>query len=64
MNKFMTAIAGNSEQPLAAFEELEQLVQKTIGFRLFTLMELNHERGVAQRCYLNRPEAYPVLGEI
>ncbi|MGY8990518.1 MAG: GAF domain-containing protein, partial [Rhodospirillales bacterium] len=41
----------------------EALVQETIGAKLFTLMEIDHDRDVAWRNYTNMPEAYPVLGE-
>lgn len=53
--------AGN--QPDTVFAALEQLVDKTIGVKLFTLMEVDHQRGVARRNYSNQPEAYPVSGE-
>ena len=53
--------AGN--QPHTAFTALEKLVDQTIGIKLFTLMEIDHPRGVARRNYSNQPEAYPVSGE-
>lgn len=52
-----------SNQPAAAFEALHQLTHKTIGVKLFTLMEIDRARGVARRNYSNQPTAYPVSGE-
>lgn len=59
---FAEALAA-PEQPERAFAALEQLVRDTIGARLFTIMVLDHARGVAQRLYSSHPEAYPVTGE-
>lgn len=53
--------AGN--QPDTVFAALEKLVDKTIGIKLFTLMEIDRHRGVARRNYSNQPEAYPISGE-
>ncbi|MEM8729395.1 MAG: GAF domain-containing protein [Pseudomonadota bacterium] len=50
------------DQPTATFAALEACVDAAIGVRLFTLMTLDHEAGLARRCYSNRPEAYPVSG--
>lgn len=53
--------AGN--QPESIFSALEHLVDQTIGIKLFTLMEVDHARGVSRRNYSNQPDAYPVNGE-
>jgi len=58
-----TAVAMPDNQPEVTFKALEALVQETIGAKLFTLMEIDHDRDVAWRNYTNMPEAYPVLGE-
>lgn len=59
----MTQALAEPNQPAAAFAALDALVQHTIGARLFTLMEIDHKRGVARRNYSNMPEAYPTSGE-
>ncbi len=63
MNRMATALAAANDQPTVTFKALEGLVQETIGAKLFTLMEIDHDRNVAWRNYTNMPEAYPVLGE-
>ena len=59
----MTKALAATNQPQASFAALEAEVQETIGVRLFTLMTLDRDRGVARRCYSNMPEAYPTSGE-
>jgi len=62
MTDLALALASN-DQPHATFAALEQLVDNTIGVKLFTLMEIDRPRGVARRNYSNHPDAYPVSGE-
>jgi len=62
MTDLTDALAAN-DQPQALFMALEKLVDQTIGVKLFTLMEIDRQRGVARRSYSNHPDAYPVLGE-
>jgi GAF domain-containing protein len=62
MSNLTTALA-QKNQPEATFQALEQLVNETIGVTLFTLMEIDHIKGVARRNYTNMPDAYPVSGE-
>ena len=45
------------------FDALGTLVDDTLATRLFTVMTLDHARGVARRAWSNRPDAYPVSGE-
>ncbi|RMA42268.1 GAF domain-containing protein [Rhodophyticola porphyridii] len=59
----LTAAFAASDQPSASFDALARLVEETVGARLFTLLEIDHARGVARRSYSNMPEAYPVSGE-
>lgn len=63
MTDIAAAVAHAGNQPQVTFEALEELVQETIGVKLFTLMEIDHERDVAWRNYTNMPEAYPTFGE-
>lgn len=63
MTDLVKVIASTDQQPLTTFKALEQMVADSIGVKLFTLMELDHSRGVAWRAYSNMPEAYPVSGE-
>lgn len=53
----------STEQPNASYRAVEQLVQETIGVKLFTIMEIDHAKGVARRTYTNMPDAYPATGE-
>lgn len=46
----------------AAFEALGRLVAEVIGVKLFTVMTMDFEAGVARRAYTNEPEAYPASG--
>lgn len=62
MTDLAQAIA-DPNQPAAAYAGLEALVNETIGIKLFTLMELDFDRGVATRTYSNMPDAYPSSGE-
>lgn len=62
MTDLIKALA-TKDQPNATFEALERLVNDTIGVILFTLMEIDHAKGVARRNYTNMPDAYPVSGE-
>ena len=63
MTDITAAIASPNDQPNHTFRALEQLVDETIGVKLFTLMEVDRTRNVAWRSYTNNPEAYPTLGE-
>lgn len=56
-------IISQKNQPLTAYQALEGLVDDIIGVKLFTLMEIDNENGVARRTYTNMPEAYPTSGE-
>lgn len=53
----------SENQPAEYFKALEELVNETIGVKLFTTMEINHNRDVVRRSYTNMPDAYPVEGE-
>ena len=59
----LTCALASKGQPATVFKELEKLVNDTIGVKLFTLMEIDRQRGVARRNYSNQPEAYPTSGE-
>ncbi len=63
MKEIADAVARGEGQPETTFKALERLVDRTIGVKLFTLMEVDHARNVAWRSYTNMPDAYPVLGE-
>jgi len=63
MNRIAEAAALAENQPAATFSALRDLVQETVGARLFTVMEVDRERGVAFRSYSSMPDAYPVSGE-
>jgi len=63
LSESFASILEERNQPQPTFEALEQLVDKTIGVKLFTLMEIDRAKGVARRNYSNQPTAYPVSGE-
>lgn len=63
MTDIASAVAQPGAQPETTYRALEKLVDETIGVKLFTLMEVDHDRNVAWRSYTNMPDAYPVLGE-
>lgn len=62
MTNLIQALAAK-DQPETTFKALEQLVNDTVGVTLFTLMEIDHDKGVARRNYTNMPDVYPVSGE-
>lgn len=62
MTSFMDAVS-RQDQPLATYKAMESLVKEVIGVKLFTLMEIDDDKGVARRTYTNMPEAYPLSGE-
>jgi len=57
------ALAIARDQPETTYRALERLVHRTIGVKLFTLMEIDHDRDVARRSYTNMPDIYPIRGE-
>ena len=61
--KDLTKALADPDQPAAIFQALEAEVQRVIGARLFTIMELDREKRVARRSYSNMPQAYPTTGE-
>lgn len=61
MDDFAQALA-QPDQPGAAFAALERLAVARTGARLFTLMTLDPQAGLARRAWSNMPEAYPVSG--
>mgnify|MGYP000135570814 CR=1 FL=1 len=59
----LTEALASAKQPDATYAAVEALVQDTIGAKLFTIMEIDHNKGVARRSYTNMPDAYPATGE-
>lgn len=55
---FASALA-NAQTPQEVFAGLEAYVQDCIGVRLFTVMTVDMEAGVARRAHTNMPDAYP-----
>ncbi|MDO5605416.1 MAG: GAF domain-containing protein [Paracoccus sp. (in: a-proteobacteria)] len=58
-----TALTQPENQPEVSFRALQDLVQQTVGARLFTIMEHDATRHVARRSWTNMPDVYPVTGE-
>ncbi len=63
LDELFQSIATDREQPIALFRILESIVDSTVGVKLFTIMQIDHQRGVAWRNYSNMPDTYPVSGE-
>lgn len=59
----ITKALASADQPQATFAAVDALVQDTIGAKLFTIMEIDRDKGVARRSYTNMPGAYPATGE-
>ena len=59
----LTQALARANQPEATYFALDALVQETIGAKLFTIMEIDRDKGVARRSYTNMPDAYPATGE-
>jgi GAF domain-containing protein len=55
-------VTANAREPEAVFRAVEALVQKAIGFRLFTIMRLHGASAEVERLYSSLPDAYPVSG--
>lgn len=49
-------------QPDAALKAIEAAAQELIGHRLFTILVLDHARGLNSRFYTSHPVEYPVGG--
>ena len=49
--------------PQAALAALAALVQATVGARLYTVMALDPDTGMARRVWTSDPDTYPVGGE-
>ena len=60
--RFTTALEGAMGRA-AAFAALGELVAETVAPRLFTVMTLDWQAGLARRAFSNRPAAYPVSGD-
>lgn len=58
---FAQALA-SPDQPEAAFAALQALSAARLDHRLFTLMTLDPEAGLARRAWSSDPVAYPVSG--
>ena len=63
MMEIAEAVAITQDQPGTTYRALERQVDRTIGVKLFTLMEIDLDRDVAWRSYTNMPDAYPLQGE-
>lgn len=46
----------------AAYGALQALTEATVGARLFTVMTVDMEAGVARRAYTSDPKSYPATG--
>lgn len=61
LKQFDQAIA-QATNTAAVWKALEELSHATPGHRLFTVMTVDMEAGLARRAYSNNPTAYPVSG--
>lgn len=58
---FDTALAA-AKTPDAAWRILQDLVQETVGAKLFTIMTVDMDAMLARRAYSSDPENYPAAG--
>ena len=63
MMEVVDTLATARDQPGTTYRALERLVDRTIGVKLFALMEIDHERDVAWRSCTSMPDAYPPQGD-
>ena len=61
LSNFDAAIA-TARTADAAFKALQDLAQATVGSKLFTVMTVDMEAGLARRAYTNNAAAYPTSG--
>lgn len=59
--RFATDIAAATTAD-AAFEALQALTKATVGVKLFTVMTVDMEAGLARRAYTSNPKSYPATG--
>jgi hypothetical protein len=55
-------ISASASEPDAVFSAVAALTQKTIGFRLFTVMRRHAASAEVERLYSSQPDSYPVSG--
>ena len=60
-SRFTTDLAAATSQQ-AAYDALFQLSDALVPVRLWTVMSVDYEAGLARRAYTNMPEAYPASG--
>ena len=61
LKDFEAAISMAAESP-AVWRALEDLSRSVVGHRLFTVMTVDMEAGLARRAYSSHPAEYPVSG--
>ena len=57
-----TAALSAPDQPSATMAALEQLAARLVGFKVLTLMAVDHENRLARRVQTSAPAAYPLSG--
>jgi GAF domain-containing protein len=58
----LAAIAAEQAEPQALFAAADDLVQRTIGHKLFTVMRVREAAQEVERLYSSNADAYPVGG--
>ncbi|WP_237153906.1 GAF domain-containing protein [Oryzibacter oryziterrae] len=61
LSAFKTRLAA-AQTPDAPWSALQELTEKLVGVKLFTIMTVDMVAEVARRAYSSNPEAYPVSG--
>jgi hypothetical protein len=61
LDRFVEAI-GKASNSSESWRALQELAQATIGSRLFTVMTVDMNAGLARRAYSSHPSEYPVSG--
>jgi hypothetical protein len=62
MDRFQSALEAKSEGDASPFLPLNELVEATVGVKLFSVTVFDLTESQASRVYSNMPDAYPVLG--
>ena len=62
MERFRSAVEGKSDKDNSPFHPLNELVDATVGAKLFSVTVFDPTESLASRVYTNMPEAYPVMG--
>jgi GAF domain-containing protein len=58
----LLAALADGDQPAATLDAVEKVFRAEVGAKLFTVMLIDAQSGLARRIHTNDPDAYPVAG--